>query len=74
MWPFKRKPRVSMEEFAAQFPAPPCGQQTIHYEWVKVNSMACPACCVDRKRREKDAELDALADKIAARLRDDNGR
>jgi hypothetical protein len=69
IWPFKPKqPRLSMEEYAAQQPPAPCGEQTIHYEWNHFESMGCPCCAAIRKQREKNAELDALADKIVARL------
>lgn len=70
IWPFKkREPALTTEQWAEQFPTPPCGNKATHYEWQKINGMVCPLCYADRKRREKDAELDALADKIVARLR-----
>lgn len=69
IWPFKKKPPTpTVEEWASQFPTPPCGDNTTHYEWEKINGMVCPKCYADRKRQERNAELDALADKIAERL------
>jgi hypothetical protein len=69
MWPFKKTPLLTIAEFAAQFPPAPCGEQETHYEWAKLIGMSCPACVAIRNQREKDAEMDALADKIVARLR-----
>jgi hypothetical protein len=70
IWPFKKKePAIPFEEYAMTLPKPPCGDNVTHYEWEKVNGMVCPKCHADRKRRDKDAELDELADKIVARLR-----
>jgi hypothetical protein len=68
IWPFKSKPRSSMAEYAAQFPPAPCGEQEMHYEWSHFQAMPCPACAAIKSNQRKDAELDALADKIVARL------
>lgn len=70
IWTFKkRKPAIPFEEYATTLPTPPCGDNVTHYEWEMVNGMVCPKCHADWKRREKDAELDRLADKIVALLR-----
>lgn len=70
IWPFKKKePALSVEEWAKQFPPAPCGNQAQHYEWEKINGFKCPNCYAERERKRKDAELQALADKIVAGLR-----
>jgi hypothetical protein len=68
IWPFKKTQKVTLAEFVAQFPPAPCGDQEAHYEWT-LQGVVCPCCAAIRTRRQKDAELDALADKIVARLR-----
>ena len=68
IWPFKRTPRQGREEYAAAQPPAPCGQQQTHHMWL-LDGMPCPACAAVKSRKRKDAELDALADKIVARLR-----
>lgn len=69
IWPFKRKPRMTLAEFAAQFPPAPCGHQETHYEWTKLEGVSCPACLAQADHRVKDIEMDRLADKIADRLK-----
>jgi hypothetical protein len=70
MWPFNRKPPpMTTEEYAASRPPAPCGHQTTHYYWTELEGgMSCPACVVIKQAKRKDAELDALADKIVERL------
>lgn len=70
IWPFKkREPEVPFSEFVKGLAPAPCGEQEKHYEWELGGGMPCPICHGNEKRRQKDAELDALADKIVARLR-----
>lgn len=62
IWPFKPKaPRLSMEEYAAQQPPAPCGQQTTHYSWEHFESMTCPACASKQKAEREAVERGLLA-------------
>lgn len=65
MWPFKRRPVLTMEELAAQQPPAPCGQQTTHWQWELVDGMPCPVCVANRRHAEKQAEQKNLAKMIA---------
>jgi hypothetical protein len=72
IWPFKkREPEVPFAEFVKTLDPAPCGEQELHYQWKLGSNMPCPACQAIKTAKRKDAELDALADKIAARLRAD---
>lgn len=66
MWPFKSKPAMTVEEYAATRPPAPCGEQTKHVFWTEMENMTCPVCeaKANRVRREKDE--DRMAEKIAA--------
>jgi hypothetical protein len=69
IWPFKkREPVIPFSEFVKTLDPAPCGKQEEHYEWELGGGMPCPICVSIEKRKQKDAELDALADKIVARL------
>jgi hypothetical protein len=65
MWPFKKRVRQTMEEFAATFPPAPCGEQTLHYEWEKTLGMTCPRCAGMKEAARKEAAEDRLAEKTA---------
>lgn len=70
IWPFKkREPVIPFAEFVKTLEPAPCGRQEEHYQWKLGSNMPCPACAAIRAAKRKDAELDALADKIVARLR-----
>jgi len=49
MWPFKTEPKITLEEYAAQQPVPPCGDSLGHYEWILQIGMSCPKCA--KKKR-----------------------
>lgn len=69
IWPFKKKqPALPFAEFVKTLDPAPCGEQEKHYEW-KLNGVTCPMCLAITQHKRKDAELDLLADKIVARLR-----
>lgn len=68
MWPFKRKPELTMSEIVADKPAVRCGDKERHYTWTMFNGMRCPVCH-GIETRERDARHRAeLAKLIAAEL------
>lgn len=68
MWPFKRMPKLSLEEWAAQKPPAPCNNQKGHYFWTEIEGWPCPTCAAIEKRKKNDAEEDRLAEKIAQKV------
>ena len=68
MWPFKKKPVLSVEEWATQFPPAPCGQQTDHYQWLKIERMVCPHCFRAAEIVRKDEHDKKMARLIAENL------
>jgi len=44
MWPFKKTPKLSLEEWAATKPPAPCGNQKEHYFWTEIECWPCPIC------------------------------
>lgn len=66
----KKQEPVTLEFLFANEPVPPCGEanKIKHYEWERLIGMSCPTCAAERERAKKDAELDALAEKVADRL------
>lgn len=66
MWPFKKKPPpITLEEWAKQFPPAPCGSQTLHYEWKKINGMSCPICVSLKQEAQRLSRQRELAEAIA---------
>lgn len=71
MWPFKRKPELTMAEIVKDKPDVRCGDKERHYQWTMFNGMSCPICTgiKERERREQDrAELAKLIAKELAPL------
>jgi hypothetical protein len=69
IWPFKKREKpMPFSEFVKTLEPAPCGEQEKHYEW-KLNGVPCPACVAIKQHKRKDAELDLLANKIVAKLR-----
>lgn len=66
MWPFKRKPVMTQEEYAATRPPPPCGEQTKHVFWTEIQGMRCPVCAGIANRMHKEEAENRMAEKIAA--------
>jgi|GEM_PF-6208806 len=66
IWPFKKTKKITLEEYAATQPIPPCGEPVEHWEWILQIGMSCPMC--DGKKRKEQEEIDEnrMAEKIAA--------
>lgn len=64
MWPFKREPKISLEEYAAQQPVPPCGDSLNHYEWVLQLGVSCPKCARKKLDKQKEIDENRMAEKI----------
>ena len=69
MWPFKRTPRITLDEAIADKPMPPCGDKREHYNW-KFQGFPCPLCTAAATRKQELADEDRLAEKIATRVAD----
>lgn len=67
-WPFKRKPKISFEEWASTQPAAPCGYQNDHYFWEEIEGWPCPRCAAMEKSKLEVENENRLAEKIAAAL------
>ena len=61
MWPFKRKLKISFEDFAATQPPAPCGNQVKHV-FAEVHGLKCHVCAI----LEREQDENRLAEKIAA--------
>lgn len=68
MWPFKKREKMTLEQYAATRPAAPCGEQTTHVEWTEIHGMPCPKCARIARDKKKDADESRMAEKIAAAL------
>lgn len=69
IWPFKRVPRLTLDEAVADRPMPPCGNKRGHYNWT-FQGIRCPHCAADEIRRQELADEDRMAEKIAQRVAD----
>ena len=65
MWPFKRKAKMTAEEYANTRPKAPCGQQREHVFWTELQGMTCPACAAKAAKARKEQDENRLAEKIA---------
>lgn len=65
MWPFSRKPKLSLEEWAATKPLAPCGYQKEHFYWTEIEGWPCPKCARIEREKQKSAEEDRMAEKVA---------
>jgi hypothetical protein len=68
MWPFKHKPAITTEEYAATRPPAPCGEQTKHVFWTEIQGMKCPICAGKEKREQQEQDENRMAGKIAAEV------
>lgn len=68
MWPFSKKPKMSMEEYAATRPPAPCGEQKTHVYWKEIERTTCPACAAKAAQEEKRRDMERLAEEIAQRV------
>lgn len=66
-WPFKRTPRITLDEAIAGEPMPPCGRKREHYNYIFLGGQ-CPHCTAKEKHEQKMRDEDRLADKIAVRV------
>lgn len=64
MWPFKRKEKEA--QATARKPSP-CGDDEAHYRW-KDDGWPCPRCVAIKKQRDREADEDRLARKIATQV------
>lgn len=65
MWPFKKKPVMTEEEYAATRPPAPCGDQKTHVHWTELEGRPCPICTRIEKEQQALKAEDRLAEKIA---------
>jgi hypothetical protein len=65
MWPFTRKPVKTQEQIIAEQPPAPCGEHASHWEWEMFVGLGCPHCAGIRKRAQKRADMQRLADLTA---------
>jgi hypothetical protein len=68
MWPFTRKPELTMAEIVADKPDVRCGNKERHYTWTMFNGMSCPVCFAIEKREREAMDRAELAKLIAAEL------
>lgn len=69
MWPFKKKePKMSWGEYLDTLPEPMCNEKWEHYHWTLNVGWSCPLCVGIEKQREKEADEDRLAKKIAKEI------
>lgn len=66
MWPFKRQPTMTTEEYAATRPPAPCGNQKEHVFWTEIEGLGCPVCAGIKKRKKQMEDENRMAEKIAA--------
>lgn len=66
MWPFKKTPKLSLEEWAATKPPAPCGNQKEHYFWTEIECWPCPICAKIKEQKQKEEDENRMAEKIAA--------
>ena len=64
MWPFKRKEK---EAKVTEREPSPCGDDECHYRW-EYDGWPCPKCAAIEAQRERDADEDRLARKIATQV------
>lgn len=67
VWPFKRAPRITLDEAIADKPMPPCGRKREHYNLI-FQGVVCPRCAAKEQQEQKMRDEDRLADKIAVRV------
>lgn len=68
MWPFKKKPELTLAQIVMDKPDVPCGSKEQHYQWTLFYGMGCPKCHVIKEREAKAREQAQLAKLIAAEL------
>ena len=66
MWPFEKRQKMTVEEYAATRPEAPCGNQKEHVYWTEFQSTACPVCAAKAELERKEQKENRLAEKIAA--------
>lgn len=75
MWPFKKKePVMSWSEYLDTLPEPMCKDKKEHYHWELNVGWNCPLCAGIEKQREKEADEDRLAKKIAKEIYELNNK
>jgi len=68
MWPFKKKPVLTLSDIVKDKPDVLCGKKEQHYQWTLFNGMSCPFCVAIKEKQRKEKERLELAKLIAKEL------